>query len=130
MSSMHRKYSWLKRAAYSRRGSSSPYRSIYKSSAEYKLSVWIMKWSSKSSTTEGRREKETHTFVIEVLASEGGLKRVDMGEGILLARVEGNVEAWLRPEGLMAVALLTLKMPDLFKEESHSRVGMRENTEC
>lgn len=45
-------------------------------------------------------------------------------------RFSEGARAWLRPEGLMAVALLTLKMPDLFKEESHSRVGMRENTEC
>ncbi|CAL8174979.1 unnamed protein product [Prunus armeniaca] len=101
-----------------------------------------------SSATKGRREKEAHAFVAKALASEGGLKRVDMGDGILLARVEGNAErlnvlltiventfsegvrAWFRPEGLMATKLLTLKTSDLLKEKPYDWVGMRENTGC
>ncbi|CAL2246429.1 unnamed protein product [Prunus armeniaca] len=102
-----------------------------------------------SSATEDKRENETHIFVTEALGSEGRLKRVDMGEGILLARVKGSAErlnvllltivedtfsegarAWLHLKGLIAVALLTLKTSDFLKEEPHGRVGMRENTEC
>ncbi|CAL9020924.1 unnamed protein product [Prunus brigantina] len=103
-----------------------------------------------SSATKGRRENEAHAFVVKALASEGGLKRVDMGDGILLARVEGNAErlnvlltitmvmntfsegarAWFRPEELMATTLLTLKTSDLLKKKPHGRVDMRENTRC
>lgn len=74
---------------------------------------------------------------------------MDMGERILFAHVEGNLEwlnvflltivkdmlsegamAWFRPEGLMAAALLTLKTSDLLKEKSHGKVGMRESFGC
>ncbi|KAI5322954.1 hypothetical protein L3X38_032026 [Prunus dulcis] len=63
-----------------------------------------------------------------------------MGEGILLAHVEGNAEwlnvlhtivedtfsegarAWFRLKGLMVTALLTLETSDLLKENSHGQM--------
>ncbi|CAL9010609.1 unnamed protein product [Prunus brigantina] len=101
-----REYSWLKRPAYSLRGPSSPYRSLYKSSAEYRRSVWIVKWSRNA------------------LASDDRLEGVDIGERILRASIEGDAEwlnvfllviiedtfgkeprSCLRPEGLVAATV-------------------------
>lgn len=72
-----------------------------------------------------------------------------MGEGIILAHVEGNAEqlnvllltivedtfsegarAWFCLEGLMVAALVTLKASNLLKKKSHGRVGMGESNGC
>lgn len=74
---------------------------------------------------------------------------MDVGQGILRARVEGNAKwlnvlllmvvedtfgkgprTWFRPEGLVTSVLFTLQASDLLKEEAHGRVGMRESVVC
>ncbi|CAL8990439.1 unnamed protein product [Prunus brigantina] len=99
---------------------------MYKSFAEYRRSVWIMKWSRK-----------------------GRLERMYVGKRILCASVEGDVEwlyvsllvviedaigkgprLWFCPKGLVAELLLTLQVPDLLEENPHGRVGIREGLGC
>ncbi|CAL8094226.1 unnamed protein product [Prunus armeniaca] len=68
---------------------------------------------------DGGREDEAYVFVTKARASEGKLERVDIGERIIRASVEGNTEwlnvlllvviedtfskgpeSWLRPRGV------------------------------
>lgn len=91
-----------------------------------------------SGAIEGEGKKDAHGFITETFASEGRLKRMDVGQGVLFNCVEGDVKQlnvlflmivedtlWLHPKWLIAAVLLMLEMANLLKKKSHGKIGVR-----